>query len=158
MAKAIVPGSFDPVTYGHLDIILRAKELYGSVTVGILFNKDKIYTFTPEQKKQMLESALEGKDIPVVIWEGMLYELCENEGYTHIVKGVREGDMDYEERMAEYNGSRCKALTVMLPAKEKYEGVSSTLVRKKLAGGEDIAKLCPAAYLAEVYYDKNTKM
>lgn len=158
MAKAILPGSYDPVTVGHMDIILRAKQLYGDITVGILFNPDKKYLFTPQQKKALLEKALFGTGIPVVIWEGMLYELCEKQGYTHIVKGVRRGDIEYEEEMALFNSAHCKAVTVMLPAKEEYEGVSSTLVRRYLAEEKDISSLCPAAKLTEEFYDKNTKM
>lgn len=158
MAKAILPGSYDPVTVGHIDIILRAKQLYGDVTVGILFNPNKKYIFTPEQKKALLEKSLSGTGIPVIIWDGMLYELCNREGYTHIVKGVRRGDMEYEEEMAAFNSAHCSAVTVMLPAKEEYESVSSTLVREYLAAGKDISSYCPAGKLTEEFYDKNTKM
>ncbi len=158
MAKAILPGSYDPATVGHIDIILRAKQLYGDVTVGILFNPNKKYLFTPEQKKDILEKSLSETGIPVVIWKGMLYELCQKQGYTHIVKGVRSGDMEYEEEMALFNSAHCQAVTVMLPAKEEYEFVSSTLVREYLAEGKDISSLCPAADKIKEYYDKNTKM
>ena len=158
MAKAILPGSYDPATAGHIDIILRAKELYGDVTVGILFNPNKEYLFSPEQKKGILEISLSGTGIPVIIWDGMLFELCNREGYTHIVKGVRRGDMEYEEEMARFNSARCDAVTVMLPAKEEYELVSSTLVREYLAEGKDISSLFPAAEIIKEYYDKNTKM
>ena len=140
------------------DIILRAKELYGDVTVGILFNPNKEYLFSPEQKKAILERSLSGTGISVIIWDGMLFELCNREGYTHIVKGVRRGDMEYEEEMARFNSARCDAVTVMLPAKEEYELVSSTLVREYLAEGKDISFLCPAAEIIKEYYDKNTKM
>ena len=158
MAKAILPGSYDPVTAGHIDIILRAKDLYGDVTVGILFNPEKKYIFTPAQKKALLEKALENTDIPVIIWDGMLYELCEKEGYTHIVKGVRTGDYEYEEKQALFNSAHCNAVTVLLPAKKEFEGISSTLVRRYLAEGKDISQLCPAAKTAEEYYVENTKM
>ncbi len=158
MAKAILPGSYDPVTKGHLDIILRAKQLYGNVTVGILFNPEKKYLFTPAQKKAMLEKALAGTDIPVIIWEGMLADLCNEQGYTHIVKGVRRGDTEYEDKMAEYNSAHCDAVTVMLPAKEELEYISSTLVRDRLAWGESITSLCPAPDMMEDFYAENTKM
>ncbi|MBQ3599089.1 MAG: pantetheine-phosphate adenylyltransferase [Clostridia bacterium] len=158
MAKAILPGSYDPVTKGHIDIILRAKKLYGDVTVGILFNPEKEYLFTPKQKKALLEESLKDAGIPVIIWDGMLYELCVKQGYTHIVKGVRRGDMEYEEKMAQFNSARCDAVTVMLPAKEEFEFISSTLVREKLALGEDISSLCPAWELTEKLYAENTKM
>ncbi len=158
MAKAILPGSYDPVTNGHLDIILRAKQLYGDVTVGILFNAEKKYLFSPEQKKAMLEKALEGTDIPVIIWEGMLYELCNEQNFTHIVKGVRRGDMEYETLQAQYNSARCNAVTVMLPAKEEFENISSTLVRERLMRREDISSFCPAPRMTEEFYAENTKM
>ena len=158
MAKAILPGSYDPVTNGHLDIILRAKQLYGDVTVGILFNPEKKYVFTPEQKKAMLEKSLEGTDIPVIIWEGMLYELCNEQGFTHIVKGVRRGDTEYEALQAQYNSARCSAVTVMLPAKEEFENISSTLVRERLRSGEDISVFCKAPEMTERFYAENTKM
>ena len=158
MAKAILPGSYDPVTNGHMDIILRAKQLYGDVTVGILFNPEKEYLFTPEQKKALLEEALGGTDIPVIIWEGMLFDLCNEQGFTHIVKGVRRGDMEYETEMAEYNTARCRAVTVMMPAKEDLEYISSTLVRENLGAGKEIKSLCPAWELTERFYAENTKM
>lgn len=158
MAKAILPGSYDPVTNGHLDIILRAKQLYGDVTVGILFNPEKKYVFTPEQKKAMLEKSLENTDIPVIIWEGMLYELCNEQGFTHIVKGVRRGDTEYEALQAQYNSARCSAVTVMLPAKEEFENISSTLVRERLRSGEDISAFCKAPEMTERFYAENTKM
>lgn len=158
MAKAILPGSYDPITVGHLDIILRAKKIYGDVTVGILFNSEKEYTFTPEQKKSMIEHVLKESGIPVIIWDGMLFELCNKMGYTHIVKGIREGDGEYETEMARYNSSRCSAETVFLKANVELENVSSTLVRRYLKEGKDISRICPAEKLAEEYYAENTKM
>ncbi|MGM9658175.1 MAG: adenylyltransferase/cytidyltransferase family protein [Eubacteriales bacterium] len=157
MTKAIVPGSFDPVTFGHIDVIMRARRLYGDVTVGILRNSDKKYLFTEEQRAEMLAFALRGTGIPVIVWDGYLWRLCAERGYGRIVKGLREGDADYELLQAQYNMRR-GVKTSVLRADGKYGSVSSSEVRRLLAGGEDISALCPAAEMAREFYDKNTKL
>lgn len=151
---AIVPGSFDPITLGHLDIIKRAAQMYDRVVVSVMINRDKRYLFTLEQRKQFAEAAV--KEIPnvsVISSEGMLWELARDLGACALVKGYRnEQDLAYEKTMADYNEQHYPdAKTVLLPADEALFLVSSTLVREKLANGEDLRTLLPQSVIDEIY-------
>lgn len=151
---AIVPGSFDPITLGHVDIVKRAVEIYDRVIVAVMINPDKRYLFTLAQRKQFAEAAV--KEIPnvsVVSSEGMLWELARDLGACALVKGYRnEQDLAYEKMMADYNQQYYPAAeTVLLPADERLFSVSSTLVREKLANGEDLHSLLPQSVIDEIY-------
>ncbi len=137
---AIVPGSFDPMTLGHLDVIKRACELFDRVVVAIMINPNKIQNamFSFEQKEKI--AALTCKDLPsvsIVVREGMLWELARDLGACAIVKGVRNAaDLEYEVKMAEYNRKYYpQAQTVFLPASDEYSSLSSTEVRNALKNG-----------------------
>lgn len=151
---AIVPGSFDPITVGHVDIVRRAVETYDRVVLAVMINRDKRYLFTLEQRKTLAEAAV--RDFPnvtVISSEGMLWELARDLGACALVKGYRnEVDLAYEKTMADYNRERYpNAETVLLPADEKYFGISSTLVREKLANREDLHGYLPQAVIDEIY-------
>ena len=145
---AIVPGSFDPITLGHVDIVKRAAQMYDRVVVAVMINRDKRYLFNLEQRTRFAEAAV--KDIPrvsVISSEGMLWELARDLGACALVKGYRnEQDLEYEKVMADYNRAHYGAAeTVLLPADESLFAVSSTLVREKLASGEDLHPFCRKA-------------
>ena len=151
---AIVPGSFDPITIGHLDIVKRAADAYDEVIVAVMINRDKRYLFTLDQRKALAEAAV--RDLPtvkVIASEGMLWELAKEIGACALVKGYRnEVDLAYEKAMAEYNRAHYPdAETVLFPADERYFNISSTLVRQKLANGEDLKKELPCAVIEEIY-------
>ncbi len=132
---AIVPGSFDPITLGHLDIIERASTLYDQVYVAVMINRDKHYLFTLSQRNRLAEVAVSHlKNVQVISSEGMLWELARDLGACALVKGVRnEIDQKYEESMAEYNRERYPdAETILLPADDRYGQISSTKVRELL--------------------------
>ena len=144
MKIAIVPGSFDPMTVGHLDVIKRASEAFESVVVAVMINETKKYTFSMEERLRIAELTCKGLDNVKVISDcGMLTDLAKREGACAIVKGIRDAkDLKYEEEMARYNSSVAPDVrTVLLPCNEKLAHVSSTAVRERLARGVDISDL-----------------
>ncbi len=151
---AIVPGSFDPITMGHMDIVKRAAAAYDRVILAVMINREKRYLFTLAQRKRFAEAAV--RDIPnvtVISSEGMLWELARDLGACALVKGYRnETDLAYEQAMADYNREHYPdAETVLLPANENYFDISSTLVREKLASGEDLHPYLPQSVIDEIY-------
>ena len=139
MSLALIPGSFDPMTIGHLDIVKRALSLYDEVVVAVMVNDKKTYTHTLEQRKQMAELTVRGLDrVRVIASEGMLIDLFDELGADVIVKGIRnEKDRAYEEEMAAWNlAHNPRAKTVFLQAADDYEQVSSTDVREHLRAGK----------------------
>ena len=150
---AIVPGSFDPITYGHIDIVKRAADEYETVYLAVMINSDKQYTFDLEEREEIAKIAV--TDIPnvrVISSDGMLWELARDLSADAIVKGYRNvTDLEYEKKMAEYNESKYPlAKTVLLPSKNGLEFVSSTEVRKRLVGSELLDDFLPASVLNEI--------
>ena len=143
---AIVPGSFDPITAGHLSIVRRAAREYDKVYLAVMINPDKKYMFTLSERVRIAEAATtEIDNVEVISSEGYLWELARDLGAVALVKGVRnETDREYELKMAEYNKAHySEAETVMLPTEPEYADLSSTLIREKLASGEDISEYLP---------------
>lgn len=137
--SAIVPGSFDPMTVGHRDILYRASRLYDRVYLALLINPSKDYLFDLETRLQIAKCA--ASDIPnasVVHSDGLLVELAKELGCEAIVKGIRNGtDLDYEMKMARWNKEKAPEIeTVFLPCGEGLDEVSSTLVRSLLEKNE----------------------
>ena len=155
----IVPGSFDPITVGHVDVILRAKELCESVVVAVMINSEKKYMFTLEERKIIAEAALRGIDgVEVISSGGMLYELANKLSADAIVKGVRnERDREYELSMAEYNSARTKAVTVLLDSDPALTDVSSTAVRNEMGRNGKIDTFLPEAAIDEIKKILNNK-
>lgn len=138
MTHALIPGSFDPMTLGHLDIVRRACALYDKVTVAVMVNEAKTYVHTLEERTEMARLTLQDlPDVDVIADKGMLTDLFRRIGADVIVKGIRnEADRAYEEKMAAYNLARDpKAVTVFLQAADDFEEISSTMVRALLKSG-----------------------
>ncbi len=142
---AVCPGSFDPVTLGHVDIAKRSAELFGSCRVVVMNNRDKTYRFSLEERYALCRAAFEGEEnITVDFYEGMLYEYLATLDEPVLVKGVRnEKDFVYEKKMAEFNFKKSGVETLYLDASEKYLSLSSTLVREKIEKNEDLSGLLP---------------
>ena len=144
MRIAVMPGSYDPVTLGHVDIIRRASVLFDQVIVAAMVNAEKQYCFTVEERLSFLQDAV--KDLPnvsVEYSEEMLYAYVTRKGACAIVKGVRDGkDTDYEIWMAEYNRTHAPGCdTLLLPADKDLTAVSSTEVKRLAKEGHDITSL-----------------
>lgn len=141
MSHALIPGSFDPMTLGHLDVIKRARKYYDKVTVAVLINESKQYLCSLAEREAIARMTVSAyPDVAVVSDSGLLVDVFDRVGADVIVKGVRnEVDRDYEEKMARANLARNpRAVTVFLEAADDFEDVSSTRVREALAKGESL--------------------
>ncbi len=144
--KALICGSFDPVTNGHLDIIKRAAALFDSVVVGIFVNSEKKYFLNSKDRLELLAEATKDLDnVTIDFSEGLVAKYVEENGIDVIVKGVRNAaDFEYEFKMAEINKQINKnAETLFLPASKETELLSSSFVKNKLLAGEDISAFVP---------------
>ncbi len=150
---AVVPGSFDPITLGHIDIVKRALEEYETVVLAIMINPKKNYMFTMEQRERIAKAALsEFPRARVITSEGMLWKLALDLNACAIVKGYRdEKDLAYEKEMAQFNFEHNpNAPTVLLRSADDLELVSSTIVRERIRNGEDLIKLLPQKAIDEI--------
>ena len=146
---AVIPGSFDPLTLGHRDVIVRCAALFDRVVVGILINPAKQGMFTMEERKTLAQLSLSDLgNVTVETDSGYLTDFAERMGATFIVKGVRTvADFEYEQTMAHFNRARNPRIeTFYLPADESLTEVSSTCARELLIhGGELEGVLHPLA-------------
>ena len=139
MSIAIVPGSFDPMTVGHLDIVKRTLSLYDEVVVAVLMNSEKTYDHTLAERTEIAELTVKGLDrVRVVSSEGLLVDLFDELKADVIVKGIRnERDRAYEEKMAAWNlEHNPRAVTIFLQAADDYEQINSTHVRQLVREGK----------------------
>ena len=149
---AIVPGSFDPVTLGHLDIIRRAAKEYDEVYAVIFVNPKKTYTFSLSDRVRMLMLATDDIDNCLVSYSsGLVIDYMRDHGIETIVKGYRnDADYKYECEMAEWNKKMGGYDTVLLPASEALTEVSSTKVRELIRSGGDLTGLLPEAVIEAI--------
>ena len=142
---ALTAGTFDSVTYGHLDIIKRAADVCAVLIVGIFENPDKKPLFPLEKRYEALCAAtMEIENAVVITNSGMLYEYAKEAGADVIIKGVRsESDRVYEQKQADFNYQHSGIKTVLLEADPKYKDVSSTLVRKLISEGKSVSRYVP---------------
>lgn len=158
---AIVPGSFDPMTVGHVDVVRRAAQKYDKVYVAVMINSSKQYMLTLDERVAVAIAAVDGiEGVQVISSEGMLWELCRDLSADAIVKGYRNDvDYKYEMEMAQFNSKHYPdAVTELVLASPFYQGVSSTIVRERLSGGKSIDDLLPqnaADKLQEILKAKN---
>jgi pantetheine-phosphate adenylyltransferase len=143
--RAVCPGSFDPVTNGHLDIVQRAASLFDEVIVAVGVNKSKNRLFSPEERIAMLERATAGlPNVSVAGFTGLLTTFCQERGAHAIVKGLRAvSDFDYELQMAQMNSSLTDIETVFVPTSPEWSFLASSLVKEVAAFGGDVSGLVP---------------
>jgi pantetheine-phosphate adenylyltransferase len=151
---AVVPGSFDPVTLGHLDVIRRAARLYDELVVLVVHNPGKTPMLLLEERVALIERVIRDAGLPATVrvdsWgAGLLVDYCRQAGATVLVKGVRSQlDVTYETPMAVVNRDLADVETVLLLPDPAHAHVSSSLVRQVEALGGDVAPYVPAAVLA----------
>ncbi|WP_020574812.1 pantetheine-phosphate adenylyltransferase [Actinopolymorpha alba] len=145
MHRAVCPGSFDPVTNGHLDIIVRAARLFDEVTIAVGANPRKAGLFTVEERVEMLREVTKHlAEVRVTTFDGLLVDFCRANGIQAIVKGLRAvGDFDYELQMAQMNLRLAGVETVFVPTSPEYSFLSSSLVKEVAAYGGDVSGLVP---------------
>jgi pantetheine-phosphate adenylyltransferase len=143
--RAVCPGSFDPVTNGHLDIIGRAAELYDEVVVAVLINKSKSGLFTVAERIAVLnEVTVDYGNVRVDSFHGLLVDYCRANEIPVIVKGLRAvSDFDYELQMAQMNRGLAGIDTLFMPTNPEYSFLASSLVKEIATYGGDVASLLP---------------
>jgi len=148
--RAVCPGSFDPVTNGHLDVIERMTRVFDEVVVAVLINKSKQGLFTTEERMELLrESTREWPNVTVDSFHGLLVDFCKANGIQVIVKGLRAvSDFDYELQMGQMNHSLAEVETLFMPTNPLYSFLSSSLVKEVATYGGDVSRLVPAPVLA----------
>ena len=149
MRRATCPGSFDPVTNGHIDIISRAASLFDEVVVAVGVNKSKSRLFSAEERMEMLTAAVEPyPNVVVAGFTGLLTDFCQERGIHAIVKGLRAvTDFDYELQMAQMNSSLAPVETVFVPTSPEYSFLASSLVKEVASFGGDVSGLVPSFVL-----------
>lgn len=153
MRIAVYPGSFDPITNGHLDIVKRASRLYDKVIIGVLDNTSKNPMFSPTERKEMIDENI--KDMPNVscdVFSGLLVDFAKQNGATVIVKGLRTvADFEYEFQMALLN----KALnpeyeTMFMMTDSKYSYISSSMVKEVAKYNGELDGLVPQNVILKI--------
>lgn len=152
MRRAVCPGSFDPVTNGHLDIITRAAALYDEVVVAVARNPAKTSLFTDAERVELIAEAT--KSLPNVradSFEGLTVDFCKINGISAIVKGLRAvSDFDYEMQMAQMNYSQAGVETLFMTTNPLYAFLSSSLVKDFARYGGDVSGLVPPGVLSQL--------
>lgn len=143
MKKALYPGVFDPVTYGHLDIIRRAADIFDELIVGVLNNRTKSPVFTPEERADMIRAeAGDLANVTVKTFDGLLVDFAREENIKCIIRGLRAvTDFDYELQMTQTNKVIAPGIdTIFMPSAMEYTYLSSSVVREIASYGGDISK------------------
>ena len=145
MTKVVCPGSFDPVTNGHLDIIERAARLFDEVVVAVLVNDNKQGLFSIEERIDLLDRATAHlPNVSTDSFKGLLVDFCTTHGIAAIVKGLRAvTDFDYELQMAQMNGALTDVDTMFIPTTPEYSFLASSLVKEVAKHGGDVSQLVP---------------
>jgi len=146
MRICLFPGTFDPVTLGHVDIINRALPLFDKIIVGIGLNTSKAPMFSPEQRLQWVKEIYKDEErVEGAIYEGLTIEFCKKIGAYFILRGIRYvSDFEYEKTIADANRTMDKKIeTIFLTGEPKYTSVASTIVRDIIKNGGDASPFLP---------------
>jgi pantetheine-phosphate adenylyltransferase len=147
MRKAIFPGSFDPITLGHQDIINRALPLFDEIVIAIGINGDKKYMFSLEDRKRFIEETFKNESkISVITYEGLTIDLCQKINANFILRGLRNpADFEFEKAIAHTNRRLSKIETVFLLTAAKTSYISSSIVRDVIRNHGEYELLVPDA-------------
>jgi pantetheine-phosphate adenylyltransferase len=150
--RVVCPGSFDPVTNGHLDIISRAAGLYDEVIVAVLINVTKQSLFTVDERVEMLREVTAGYgNVKIDRFHGLLVDFCANNGISTVVKGLRAvSDFEYEMQMAQMNYRMAKVETLFMTTNPLYSFLRSSLVKEVARYGGDVSGLVPELVLSRL--------
>lgn len=146
MKTAICPGSFDPITVGHIDLAARAAAIFDRVILCVMVNAEKRHMFSLTERLELARAATAGlPNVEAAACDGLLADFARSQDACALVKGVRgAGDLDWEIQMAQINRDLCPGLdTVLLPARPEHLHISSTLVREMLRYGRTPAPYIP---------------
>jgi pantetheine-phosphate adenylyltransferase len=145
--RAACPGSFDPVTNGHLDVIGRASALYDEVIVAVLVNESKIGLFTIDERLELLGEVTKAyPNVTVRKFQGLLVDFCQANDIPVVIKGLRvASDFDYELQMAQMNWGLARVETLFMPTNPQFSFVSSSLIKDVAKWGGDVTPHVPDA-------------
>jgi len=152
VSKVVCPGSFDPITFGHLDIIERASKLFDEVVIAVLVNKTKTTLFSVDERIEMIKEVTKKfKNVSVDSWSGLLVEYCANNNISLIVKGLRAvSDFDYELQMSQINLQLKGIETIFMSTSPVHSFLSSSLVKEIANYGGDVSNYVPAEILSRL--------
>lgn len=151
----LFPGTFDPVTLGHIDIINRALPLFDKIYIGIGINAAKTPMFSPEQRQEWFKEIYNGDSrVESVIYEGLTINYCKSIGAGFILRGIRYvSDFEYEKTIADANRTLDKNIeTIFLTGEPKYTSVASTIVRDILRNGGDASPFLPDVVIRSIHH------
>jgi pantetheine-phosphate adenylyltransferase len=146
MKIALFPGSFDPITIAHVDILKRALPLFDSIVVGIGLNSAKQNFLSAEKREEMVKTIFAGnKNVEVLVYEGLTVDFCRKINAKYMVRGIRSAsDFEYERAIAQINQTMMPEVeTILLLSKPEYSAISSTIVRDILRNGGDVSPFVP---------------
>jgi pantetheine-phosphate adenylyltransferase len=158
MKRAIYPGSFDPITFGHLDIIHRSSKIVDELVIGVLNNSAKNSLFSLEERVSMIkEMTKEYSNVTVASFDGLLVDYMKEIGATIIIRGLRAvTDFEYELQIAQSNHVQNPEVeTIFLTTNLKYSYLSSTIVKEFASYGGDISKFVPEQFIPKIYEKYN---
>jgi pantetheine-phosphate adenylyltransferase len=146
MKRAVCPGSFDPITFGHLDIIERASNQFDEVIVAVFVNRKKSGLFTIQERMEMIQVNVEKyKNVRVDTGDGLLVEYCKKNSVQAIVKGLRAvTDFDYELQMAQVHTQASGVETMFMATSPTHSFLSSSIVKELAHFGGDVSSMVPA--------------
>ena len=152
MKRVVCPGSFDPITFGHLDIIKRASALFDEVIIAVLVNTTKKTLFTVDERLEMIaEVTSQYPNVRVDSWSGLLVDYCETHDVKAIVKGLRAvTDFDYELQMSQINLQLKGIETLFMATAPAHSVLSSSLVKEIATFGGDVSAYLPASIITRV--------
>ncbi|HSZ42485.1 MAG TPA: pantetheine-phosphate adenylyltransferase [Trebonia sp.] len=152
MRRVVCPGSFDPVTNGHLDIVSRASGIYDEVVVAVLVNITKQTLFSVDERVEMWQEVTEGYgNVRVERFHGLLVDFCAANGINTVVRGLRAvSDFEYEMQMAQMNYRLAKVETLFMTTNPLYSFLSSSLVKEIARYGGDVSGLVPEPVLGKL--------
>jgi len=147
--RVVCPGSFDPITYGHLDIVERASSIFDEVVIAVMVNKTKQTLFTVEERIEMTkEVTSKFPNVKVDSWSGLLVDYCKTNDISIIVKGLRAvTDFDYELQMSQINLQLQGVETLFISTAPAHSFLSSSLVKEIASHGGDVSSYIPAVLL-----------
>jgi pantetheine-phosphate adenylyltransferase len=149
---AVFPGTFDPITNGHVSIVRRALPLFKKLVIGVGVNSTKKTLFTEEQRLAWARLAFASEpNVEVVSFAGLTVDLCKRMGASFIVRGLRNStDHGYERSIALMNRHLSEVETIFLPSAPEHAHISSTIVRELMANGADVSALVPPGVVTKL--------
>lgn len=155
---AIFPGSFDPITVGHVDIVNRALPLFDTIIIAIGVNTQKKYLYSLEQRMNwLLETFGSEKKIEIASYEGLTINFCKEKNADYILRGIRSAaDFEYEKTIAHLNNAMYESIeTILILSKPELSSISSTIVREIIKGNGDVSKFVPKVVIQSLQSSKS---